>query len=152
MSQKLPNLPPTYDRPPSPPTPPPRVNSVQNRLSLFVKKDWMMHSGHPACYKVECDALTDEDLDTLAFIVSLKGLFRSVIGVPTGGIRFATALEKYKSNSGVRLIVDDVLTTGQSMEQMKITLGWTDAVGVVIFSRGACPDWIRPIFQMHIFD
>lgn len=149
MSQKLPTLPPTYNRPPPPQTPPP---AGSNRPTLFVKKDWTMHSGQPASYKIECDALTDDDLDTLAHIVSLKGPFKAAVGIPTGGMRFAAALQKYKSTEGVRLIVDDVLTTGKSMEEMKETLGWSDAVGIVIFSRSACPSWVRPIFQMHIFD
>lgn len=118
------------------------------RDALFVKKDWIMHSGGTANYKIECDALTDEDLDCLAFIISQKGKFRDVHGVPRGGVRLAQALEKYKSDEGVRLIVDDVLTTGHSMEDAKVNLGWLDAVGIVLFARGPCNDWIKPLFLM----
>ncbi len=118
------------------------------RNALFVKKEWTMHSGGKANYKIECDALTDEDLDCLAYIISQKGKFREVYGVPRGGVRLAKALEQYKSEDGVRLIVDDVLTTGNSMEDAKVKLNWLDAVGVVLFARGTCNDWIKPLFQM----
>jgi hypothetical protein len=67
-------------------------------------------------------------------------------------VRFAKALEKYIDPDGdIRLIVDDVLTTGTSMEEARKQLGWDDATGIVIFARGRCPDWILPIFDMHWF-
>jgi len=118
-------------------------------MNLFQRKDFVLHSGGVAHYKIECNALTDEDLETLAWIVAQKGPFCAVYGVPTGGVRFAQALEKHISNRGVRLIVDDVLTTGMSMEQAKEQLLWHDAVGVVIFARGPAPSWVKPLFQMH---
>ena len=111
-----------------------------------------MHSGGIAQYKIEADALTDEDIETLAWIIAQKGKFRSVYGVPTGGTRLANALEKYKSDTGVRLIVDDILTTGASMELAKQELGWNDAIGIVIFARNRCPHWVRPIFEMTFFN
>lgn len=119
------------------------------RQALFDKKDWKMHSGGIAHYKIECDALTDSDLECLAFMISEKGQFREVHGVPRGGARLEKALHKYKSKQGVRLIVDDVLTTGASMEEAKANLGWHDAVGVVIFARSSYPSWIKPIFEMR---
>lgn len=118
------------------------------RKALFVKKEFKMHSGGTAEYKIECDALTDEDLETLAFIISRKGAFSDVYGVPRGGVRLQKALEKYKQKDGVKLIVDDVLTTGASMEEAKQKKGWSDAVGIVIFARGSCPDWVKPLFHM----
>jgi len=108
-----------------------------------------MHSGGVAHYKIECDALTDEDLETLAWMISKKGMIRDVYGVPGGGLRLAAALEPHCSKEGVRLIVGDVLTTGESMEAAKRHTGWHDAVGVVIFARGPCPRWILPIFSME---
>lgn len=129
---------------------------------LFKKTDFRMHSGGLAHYKIECDALTDEDLDTLAFIIAQKGReltreessgIREVYGVPRGGTRLANAMQPYLDTrwGKIRLIVDDVLTTGRSMEQAKIDKGWSDAFGVVIFARGGCPDWIKPIFSMQWF-
>ena len=132
------------------------------RTPLFVKKTFTMHSGDIAHYKIECDTLSDEDLDTLAFIVAEKASrfkwddgtgINKVHGVPRGGVRFAKALEKYAGDpEGVNIIVDDVLTTGASMEEAKKKLGWSDAFGVVIFSRGPKPDWVKAIFEMNWFN
>lgn len=123
------------------------------KQALFERKQWTMHSGGIAQYKIECDALTDEDIETLAWLISLKGPISDVYGVPTGGTRLAHALRKYCTyGRGARLIVDDVLTTGQSMEQAKIDKGWPDAIGVVLFARGRYPQWIRPVFEMRLFN
>ena len=119
------------------------------QVHLFQRKDFKMHSGGVARYKIECDALTGEDMETLAWMISEKGMIRDVYGVPGGGLRLAAALGPYRSKEGVRLIVDDVLTTGESMEAAKHHTGWHDAVGVVIFARGPCPRWILPIFSME---
>lgn len=121
-------------------------------MSIFVRKDFVMHSGGIARFKIDCDALTDEDIETIAWIISQKGKFKRVHGVPRGGLRLATALEKYKSEEGVYLIVDDVLSTGASMEEAKAKLNWPTAVGVVIFARSKCPTWVRPVFEMNMFD
>ena len=129
------------------------------RETLFKKRDWVMHSGGTAHYKIECDALTDEDIETLAFIIASKSAsfgqkgtgIQSVYGIPRGGTRLAHALEHHIDRQGtVRLIVDDVMTTGRSMEEAK-QMGKGD-FGVVIFARGACPDWVKPIFQMNWFN
>ena len=121
------------------------------RKNLFVNKTFTMHSGDIGHWKIECDALTDGDLDTLAYIISRRLKFNKVIGIPRGGIRIAKALEKYESDKGFCLIVDDVLTTGSSMEEVKKQHSDKDVIGVVIFARGKCPDWIIPLFQMHRF-
>lgn len=121
-------------------------------MSLFQRKQFTMHSGGIAQYKIECDALTDEDIDTLAWMIAQKGKFSAVRGVPAGGLRLEKALRPFTSTEGPRLIVDDVLTTGDSMEEYKLLLGWPDALGVVIFARGRCPMWVHPIFQMHWFN
>lgn len=130
--------------------------------NLFVKKDFIMHSGDIGHYKIECDALTNEDLETIAFIIAQKvqqftksegSGIKNVYGVPTGGTRLALALEQYWDPHGeYRLIVDDVLTTGNSMIQARQDLGWDNALGIVVFARGPCPSWIIPIFDMHNFN
>ncbi len=119
--------------------------------NLFEKKTFKMHSGDIGHWKIECDALTDEDLDTLAYIIASKLLFKKIIGVPTGGLRIAKALEKYKSDKGWCLIVDDVLTTGQSMEQAKSQCVDEYILGVVLFARDKYPGWIVPVFNMSNF-
>lgn len=122
-------------------------------MSLFELKDFTMHSGGTGKYKIECDTLTEDDWETLAYIVSEKLQFRKVVGIPTGGETFAKALRKYeKEDSDVILIADDVLTTGRSMEGKRVSILLANydcaVVGVVAFARGECPYWVKPIFQM----
>jgi orotate phosphoribosyltransferase-like protein len=122
-------------------------------MSLFRKNAFVSHSGIPLEFKIECDALTEEDWKTLAYIVSKRFQFRSVFGVPEGGRPFEMALRDYTSDGAKHvLIVDDVLTTGNSMEQtrevLKQSFDYSDIIGVVVFARGETAHWIHPIFQM----
>jgi hypothetical protein len=69
-------------------------------------------------------------------------------------LRLAKALEPFASLKGPRLIVDDVLTTGGSMERARDKhrgqgpAGRPGIIGAVVFARGQCPHWIRCLFQM----
>lgn len=112
--------------------------------------NFVMHSGDISDFKIECDVLTDDDFDTLARIVAKKVSFGEVCGVPKGGTRLADALSEYTSDSHIWLVVDDVLTTGRSMEYFSKLLSVPPEYikGVVIFARTKCPDWVTPIFQM----
>lgn len=119
--------------------------------NLFEKKTFKMHSGDIGHWKIECDALTDEDLDTLASMIASKIIFSRVIGIPEGGLRIAKALEKYISGKGWCLIVDDVLTTGNSMKEARnhCMEDMNNVMGIVLFSRGQCPPWVLPVFQLY---
>jgi hypothetical protein len=120
-------------------------------MVLFVKKDIVLHSGAKSDFKIEADSLTDEDIDTLAYLISKKFRFNGVVGVAKGGIRLGKALRQYREDDvGLPiLLVDDVLTTGKSMvEWLDKIGGGLSVIGVVIFARGQCPSWIHPIFQM----
>lgn len=114
-------------------------------LNLITVGKFTAHSGDVLDFKIECDALTDEDFSSLASIIAKRFRFGDVEGIPRGGIRLATALQPYVS-VGPTLIVDDVLTTGHSMENARRAV--TDR-GVVIFARGPVPDWITPVFTLH---
>ena len=117
-------------------------------MDLFMRKDFTSHSGHLLTWKIECDALTEEEIETLALIISERLQFGDVIGIPSGGLRIASALEPYKTE-GPTLIVDDVLTTGKSMEKVKEQ--YPDAIGVVLFSRTQkLPEWITSVFTLSI--
>lgn len=121
-------------------------------LNMFEKKKWVMHSGEESNFKIECDALTFVDWDTIAYLIVKCIPFSEVVGIPRGGLKLSRILKDYIQWSGPLLIVDDVLTTGKSMEKMKdvyLEQYENDIVGVVLFARGKCPDWITPIFQMN---
>lgn len=120
-------------------------------MNLFQSGTFKLHSGALSSFKIDCDALTDNDLSTLVLMVAkMVGKFGSVEGVPTGGILLAEALGKYiDPTSHTYLIVDDVLTTGRSMEELRSSYIATDVVGAVLFARGQCPSWIKPLWQLH---
>ena len=122
---------------------------MERKVNLFEKKVFRTHSGEIRRFKIECDVLTDDDIKTLAYIISKKFSFSEVIGIPRGGIRIAKSLEKFKSKYGAFLIVDDVLTTGNSMEEVRKQV-ITDKyiIGVVLFARVKPAPWIYPIFQL----
>lgn len=113
--------------------------------ALFQTGNFRLHSGEESAFKIECDALTDHDWAALAqIIVTRIPPFGQVEGVPSGGLQLAAELEPY-ATEGPLLIVDDVLTTGISMEKYR---GPRPAIGVVIFARGDCAEWITPLFRL----
>ncbi len=120
--------------------------------SLFMLEPFTSHSGVRLDWKIDCDALTEAELECIAFIIHNQfSRIKWVVGIPQGGVRLANVLRsKYvcRHSKGITLIVDDVLTTGASME--KAREAHPGASGAVIFARGPCPDWIQPVFQMAI--
>lgn len=110
--------------------------------------NFTLASGKTSDWKIDCDALTLDDLDTLAVLLARKlPIYGRVEGVPRGGIRLAQAMQKYAMHNDQfpLLIVDDVLTTGGSIERHR---AGRKALGGVLFARQECPDWITPLFRM----
>jgi orotate phosphoribosyltransferase len=120
--------------------------------SLFEKKSFIMHSGEKSDFKIECDTLTSEDIETLAYLISRRFEFNGVYGIPTGGVKIANALKKYTNKKAIDyLIVDDVITTGNSMEEAADKFKYREPIiGVVLFARNRYPisRWIYPMFSM----
>ena len=117
-------------------------------MSLFNSGQFRLHSGSVSSFKIDCDALTEDDWKAIAAIVGQHTKFGQVIGVPSGGLRLAEALAPY-CTSGPTLIVDDVLTTGASMREVAEGLGAMHPyTGFVLFARGPCPSWVWPLFVM----
>jgi orotate phosphoribosyltransferase len=118
--------------------------------ALFNFGDFLLHSGGRSNFKIDCDALTRADLHALASLVAGSYQWSSVHGIPRGGLRFAEALRTF-TQPGVssRLIVDDVFTTGASMESARRNhqRAAETVIGIVIFSRGPTPDWVHPLFR-----
>lgn len=127
---------------------------------LFSPTPFRSHSGLDLSWKIDCDALSDVDLDTLAqrYAAAIKPagqVYGEIVGVPRGGLRFAEALRRYVETNGnqwqTHLVVDDVLTTGSSMEAFwreRWPTRFSGVRGIVIFARGACPSWVQPIFTL----
>ena len=118
-------------------------------MNLFIREDFISLAGLPLTWKVECDALTDNDYEALAKIVSEKLTFRDVKGIPRGGIPFEKALKPYCTNdeNDPLLIADDVYTTGTSMREVYEE----GAIGIVVFARNEITDdCIKAICQLSI--
>lgn len=116
-------------------------------MNLFTLRDFVTHSGIYETWKIECDALTPEDWACLAYLVASRvPPFSVVFGVPRGGFRLASALEKYqRPGAPYRLWVDDVLTTGASIT--KCMVPDTD-IGYVIFARGRLPQRVQALWRL----
>jgi MoxR-like ATPase len=125
--------------------------------------DWLQrqkfttHSGLEANFKIECDHLTEEEIATFAILISNEITFSAVYGIPRGGTRIADALRPYADrDSPYAVIVDDVLTTGFSMEEARVQKAREGKYpfhmfqGVVLFARGRPPRWISPVFQLMV--
>jgi orotate phosphoribosyltransferase len=121
-------------------------------MGLFRLGRFDLHSGQPSDFFIDCDHLTENEIDALAFRASQLVKFSRVVFVPStrGGIdngaRIAKAMEPYIS-TGPTLIVDDVLTTGRSMNEAKKL--YPEAIGLVYFARNKPPAWVRAIFAMY---
>lgn len=117
-----------------------------DEVGLFQLKSFTAHSVNILPWKIECDALGLSDWECLAYMVAERVRpFVAVEGVPQGGLILAKCLNKYITRCSSLLIVDDVLTTGSSMEYQR---NGRIAQGAVIFARRECPSWVTPIFQM----
>lgn len=112
-----------------------------------------LHSGRLSHFKIDCDALTNWDYSALTKIVIVSGIrYRGVYGIPRGGMEFARELEQFSTfrEDDPYLVVDDVLTSGVSFEKFREdhdpSQRW---IGIVVFARGECPDWVIPIFSLN---
>lgn len=118
---------------------------------LFQFDPVTLTSGATSDFKIDCDALTDEDW--VGFAKKARCIvppFRVAIPVPNGGNRFAAALNAYADKTANMIIfVDDVWTTGKSMMHLinQIAPGMPYHA-LVLFRRGGIQleyqyDWKR---------
>lgn len=125
-------------------------------MSLFRNEPFVSAAGRSLGWKIECDALTDDDWKCVAAIVGLRMRFERVHGVPSGGRPFAEALRPYCTpNTRRLLIVDDVFTTGKSITQFmnELTEDWRPPYdwkvqGLVLFARAPTPAWVEAVWQL----
>lgn len=131
-------------------------------MPLFNTGVFTLHSGERSEYKIDCDALSDEDIKTLAYLARHFYLppYGYVASVPTGGLRLGAEMAQWADpdRSDTLLVVDDVLTTGQSItETLKefLSIAYRPYMGLVIFDRsseGEKPLWVRALFTVNFSD
>jgi len=124
-------------------------------MNIFQEVDFKSHSGLDLSWKIECDGVSKKEWKCLTEMIMdyEKRPFQSAIGIPRGGVVLGSYLNQYSTENpdDPILIVDDVLTTGGSMEEFKRKRSWrnpTKYIGWVIFARGFPPQWCRALFQM----
>ena len=130
--------------------------NVGRHTHLFKSVDFKSHSGLELKWKIECDALSDPEWFTISqMIMEIAPPFKEAIGIPRGGTKLGSLLNQY--GTGKRedpiCIVDDVLTTGGSMNEFLQKRQWrnpTDYMGWVVFARTKPPKWVTALFQMPV--
>jgi orotate phosphoribosyltransferase len=131
----------------------------KKKARLFNRGFFRLSSGENSSFKIDCDALSDKDLEAIASVIAQTVDFFEVYGVPTGGRRLAEILRKYCSRHRVGrevvLIVDDVYNTGESIRKVKERLlqirsahETEEIVGFVIFSRHKPAPWVHSVFTL----
>lgn len=124
---------------------------------LFQRGDFKLAGGARSSWKIECDALTEDDWDGLAAMLNefLPQPFSRVVGVPRGGAPFAHALTTYATgkDDDLLLVVDDVWTTGASMFRFVIEELGLDWVNdhfhmAVAFARKTTPAEVTALFSV----
>ena len=137
------------------------------KMNLLNTGAFTLHSGQKTRFKIDCDALSDDDWDAIAELVVSQYEFSEVIGIPRGGDKLASRLAKHTTkNSDTVLIVDDVLTTGTSMIEMRKRLGFSEhthyhvddpegyatrtCLGFTVFQRGESGLWwVESLFTLN---
>jgi orotate phosphoribosyltransferase len=119
-------------------------------MGLFNSGHFTLHSGETSDFKIDCDFLSLDDLISLAWQIDRRvNRYGFVEGVPTGGARLALIMLPWttgKKEDGL-LILDDVYTTGASMEEQR---NGREARGFVLFARRPITQpWIKALFTME---
>ena len=124
-------------------------------MDLFQSVNFKSHSGLNLTWKIEMDALSEQDWFTIKkMIMEITPPFREAVGIPRGGVKLGDLLNEHATGKeGYPIcIVDDVLTTGGSMEyfltQYQRNRRPFTAIGWVVFARTQCPPWVKALFQM----
>lgn len=123
---------------------------MDSKINLFQFAEFILASGKPSKFKIECNAITPEEWHSLARIVRpILPPYGRAFGVPTGGDVWASILDHYSTPGEKRyLLVDDVWTTGRSM-QLSIIRNAAPWHGVVLFARGPVPKNVTALFHLH---
>ena len=125
---------------------------------LFQSRNFKSHSGLNLSWKIECEAFSDPEWFTISkMIMELSPPFREALGIPRGGVKLGDLLNEAATGkeSDPVCIVDDVLTTGNSMTEFRDSSVrkriWPPPIGWVVFARIQPPPWVTALFQMPIY-
>ena len=137
-----------------------QTTKKQQQQHLFQATNFKSHSGLNLNWKIECDALSDDEWFTISkMIMELTPPFSKALGIPRGGVKLAKLLNEAATGNEKDpiCIVDDVLTTGKSMEEFLSSYSRNRdipfmAIGWVVFARVRTPEWVTALFQMPIDD
>jgi basic membrane lipoprotein Med (substrate-binding protein (PBP1-ABC) superfamily) len=121
---------------------------------LFQSVDFISHSGLPLTWKIECDAIHDDEWSTLAKMIREyeNKNWRKAIGIPRGGVKLGEELNKYSSNNpdDPILICDDVYTTGKSFADF-VSENFDENEKIFcwcVFARKPTENGIKALFTM----
>ena len=120
---------------------------------LFTEQDFIGHSGDELHWKIECDALFPNEWKCIARMIFEieKRPFQAAIGIPRGGVELGRWLNEYSTQNAEHpyLIIDDVLTTGGSMNEFREkNFKEKESFGWVVFARKQPQPWVNALFQM----
>lgn len=123
--------------------------------SLFQFGDFGSHSGLVLPFKINCSALTDEDIASIAEVAARGFRYSGVLGIDPVGVRLADALGRHPlldPEARRILIVNDILTSDAPFEEARQSiLGESPdhrVSGFVIFARRRPPAWVTPMFRL----
>lgn len=130
---------------------PPRWEYIVGNAPLFQYSDSISTNESRSPLRIECSALTEDDWLSIANLVAHAMVFSKAVGVPSSGLPFAEALNKFAHDSGPTLIVDDVLTTDGKLVRFRSELQLNRPyIGLVLFARRQPPIWVRSIFTSSL--
>tara|TARA_Y100000385_G_C13012491_1_gene602352 strand:+ start:837 stop:1223 length:387 start_codon:yes stop_codon:yes gene_type:complete len=121
-------------------------------INLFQSVDFVSHSGLNLTWKIECDAISDEEWKTLAKMIREYETsdWKTVVGIPRGGMKLANALDIYSTNNSKDpiLIADDVYTTGRSFRDFSNNFPNDKLLKWCIFARNPIKGDEKTLFTM----
>lgn len=118
---------------------------------LFTLGNHTLSSGKKSRVIIDCNNLYKGDLEALAFMAStMVPAFRTVVGVPRGGLRFAQELLQYAQpeiTGAPVLVAEDVVTSGASI--LRVMAEHPGSIGIAIFARGPLPDRVTAVLTLN---
>ena len=123
-------------------------------MKLFQIGDFKSHAGLPLSWKIECDAITNDEWRCIARMIMEYQTqpFRYAVGIPRGGSPLGYALNAHATDNADHpvLICDDVYTTGTSFKQFveKGNYNEEEIIKWVAFARKPTTDNVNALFTM----